>query len=122
MGLNDLHVIGRMTLSEYFLRLEAYQIQKVDVQSNMAMQAWMNQTVQATTGSNKHPRPKYKQFNEFYNSTAMENQVHKSFNPDYVPPVLTKQEKEQSAEDLYIKRYKELQKIRERQKRNKKNK
>lgn len=109
-----------MTLSEYFLRLEAYQIKKVDMQENMAMQAWQNQAVQATTGSSKHPRPKYKNFEDFFNTIAAENKVHRYFNQDYVAPVESEQERQLSEQELIFKRYEKLQKIREKQRKNKK--
>ena len=36
-----------MTLVEYELRMEAYQLKQVDRQNEIAQQAWMNQQVQA---------------------------------------------------------------------------
>lgn len=109
-----------MTLHEYFIRIEAYQIRKVDEQENLALQAWMNQAVQATTGSSKHPRPKYKKFGDFYNLNYMENEVHKSFNPDYIPPVQTKEERERNEQEIIFERYQKLQKFRAAQRKKKK--
>lgn len=105
-----------MTLNEYFLRLEAYQIQRVDNQENLALQAWLNQQVQATKGSSKHPKPKYQKFDDFFNVTALENEVHKSFNGDYVPSVESKEEIQQDEQAKLLDRYEELQKIRKNQK------
>lgn len=48
---------------EYYQK--AYEIKTVEEHRLIAAQAWMNQTVQATT-EGKNPKPKYKHFNDFY--------------------------------------------------------
>ena len=48
---------------EYYQK--AYEIKTVEEHRLIAAQAWMNQTVQATT-EGKKPKPKYKHFNDFY--------------------------------------------------------
>ncbi len=115
-GLTDLVEISKMSLQEYFLRLEAYQIKRIDEQENIALQAWLNQTVQATKGSSKHPKPKYTRFEEFFDSTAYLNNVHKSFDPNYVPLTESRHESEQREQDEILKRFKQREKQKEQQK------
>ena len=58
LGFHNIEDIGAMTLSEYYLRLEAYQLKELNEREKIAIQAWFNQTVQATTGK-KNPKPKF---------------------------------------------------------------
>lgn len=71
LGFVDLHDVERMTLVEYSLRMEAYQLQQLQVRQNIAIQAWFNQTVQATVGK-KNPRPKFKKFDQFFDRMEQE--------------------------------------------------
>lgn len=64
-----------MTLSEYFLRMEASALQRSDQKELIHLQAWANQTVQATSGSPKHPKPKYKGFKDFYDADTNEKKI-----------------------------------------------
>ncbi len=115
-GLTDIVEISKMGIDEYFLRLEAYQIGKIDEQENIALQAWLNQTVQATKGSSTHPKPVYSRFNDFYNSVAYKNDVHRSYDPNYVPVVESEQESQQKEQDEIFKRYREREKQKQEQK------
>ena len=63
-----------MTLVEYELRMEAYQLKQVDRQNEIAQQAWMNQQVQATTGI-KNPKPKFKKFDDFFDKKVIIDKV-----------------------------------------------
>lgn len=105
-----------MSFDEFFLRSEAYQIKTVEEQQNLAMQAWLNQAVQATTGSDKHPKPKYTKFDQFFNTQKYENEIHKNFNPDYVIENETQEEKEQNEQDIIMQRFKKLQAYKEKNK------
>ena len=67
-----------MTLPEYQLRWEAYLLSRVDTQENLALQAWFNQSVQATTGK-KHPKPKYKKFKQFFDRKKAETEIRENF-------------------------------------------
>ena len=58
---------SRTTLVEYEVYNTAYAIKQEDIRFNSAIQAWYNQTVQATKGKGKSTRPAYRSFNEFYN-------------------------------------------------------
>ena len=71
-----------MTLSEYYLRLEAYQLSEIKHENDLALQAWLNQQVQATKGE-KHPKPIYKSFKQFYDREYMEEQLRSMYEPSY---------------------------------------
>lgn len=74
-----------MTLSEYQLRLEAYQVHQVYEQENLAILAWWTQSVRATKGSAKHPKPVFEEFSDFFDIQKQVDQVRSSFEPDYKP-------------------------------------
>lgn len=94
-----------MTLREYYLRLEAYQLRKVDEQESLAMQAWFNQTVQATT-KGKHPKPKFKKFTQFFNRKEAESRIKHNFGDNYV--AISERDKKLSDAQLFEKRVKEF--------------
>lgn len=66
LGFSNIEDVKRMTLREYQLRLEAYQIRRVNEQENLAILAWWIQSVQATKGSPKHPKPVFGEFRDFF--------------------------------------------------------
>lgn len=74
-----------MTLREYQLRLEAYQIHRVNEQENLAILAWWIQSVQATKGSPKHPKPVFGEFRDFFDAQKQIDQVRSNFEADYKP-------------------------------------
>ena len=82
----------------------------VDTREQLAMQAWYNQMVQVTNGSDKHPRPKYSKFSQFYDVQELENKVHKSFNSDYVPASESEEETQRNKQDEIMKRFEQLEK------------
>lgn len=61
----------------------AYLIQQEDRRYNSAIQAWFNQTVQATKGSGKSARSAYRTFDDFYNH---KNEFDKIFSKEEVKP------------------------------------
>ena len=71
-------------MPDYWLGMEAYSIKKTLDREDLALQAWMNQTVQATKGSDKHPQPAFKNFKEFYDVSELEDSIRGEFEPDYV--------------------------------------
>lgn len=79
---------SRTTLEEFEIYNTAYLIQQEDVRYHSAIQAWFNQTVQATKGKGKSARSAYKTFDDFYNH---KNEFDKIFKKDEVGQV--KQEK-----------------------------
>lgn len=58
---------SRTTLEEFEIYNKAYLIQQEDMRYHSAIQAWFNQTVQATKGKGKSARSAYKTFDDFYN-------------------------------------------------------
>lgn len=58
---------SRTTLEEFEIYNTAYLIKQEDMRYHSAIQAWFNQTVQATKGKGKSARSAYKTFDDFYN-------------------------------------------------------
>lgn len=58
---------SRTTLEEFQIYNKAYLIQQEDMRYHSAIQAWFNQTVQATKGKGKSARSAYRTFDDFYN-------------------------------------------------------
>lgn len=100
-----------MTLVEYQLRMEAYQLKKVERQDEIAMQSWMNQVVKATTGK-KHPKPKFKKFEDFFDRQGSINQVREAFEPDYEISQMSPRELKKKQQDLFAKRLIEFNRLR----------
>lgn len=85
LGFSNIEDIKRMTLREYQLRLEAYQIRRVNEQESLATLAWQIQSVQATKGSSKHPKPVFEKFRDFFDTQKYIDQVRSDFEADYKP-------------------------------------
>ena len=99
-----------MTLVEYELRMEAYQLKQVDRQNEIAQQAWMNQQVQATTGS-KTPKPKYQTFDDFFDKKAAIDNVRSNYEPNYEVSQMSKTELKQKRAQVFAKRMAEFQRL-----------
>ena len=84
LGFSSMREIEKMTLNEYLIRMEAFQLQTIKRNEEIAYQAWLNQQVQATTGSPKNPKPKFKEFRKFFDSEKMIDEVRSSFEIDYI--------------------------------------
>ncbi|NUF26332.1 hypothetical protein [Bombilactobacillus mellis] len=95
-----------MTIAEYWLRLEAYQLKQAKTQEQLALQAWLNQAVKATRGNSKHPKPKYKTFKEFYDLEQVNSDIRATFEGGK-----TQKQKKLGRNELIAKRYNEWQKI-----------
>lgn len=74
---------SRTTLEEFEIYNKAYLIQQEDMRYHSAIQAWFNQTVQATKGKGKSARSAYKTFDDFYNH---KEEFDKIFKKDDVKP------------------------------------
>lgn len=74
---------ARTTLVEFEVYNTAYAIKQEDIRFNAAIQAWYNQTVQATKGKGKSVRSAYRTFNEFYDH---EKEFSKIFKPEDTAP------------------------------------
>lgn len=92
-----------MTLSEYQIRMEAYQLSKVEEDFRIAKQAWYNQIVQNVDGNGK---PQFKSFNDFYDLQANIDAVRSTFEADYQAP-----KKKQKKRDILLERIKQFKKL-----------
>lgn len=99
-----------MTFSEYNLRIEAYQLKQIKEQEKLALLAWFNQSVQATTGNAKHPKPKYRKFTDFFDSLEMIDTLRDEFEVDYRPR--TQKVKDKKRRDLINARLAEFEMMR----------
>lgn len=100
-----------MTIAEYWLRLEAYQLKQAKNQEQLALQAWLNQAVKATRGNSKNPKPKYKTFKEFYDLEQINSDIRATFEGG-----TTQKQKKLGRNELIAKRYNEWQKIKNKKK------
>lgn len=116
LGFTSLDEIQKMTIKEYRLRMEAYQIKEVNVYKHLALQAWFNQAVQATSGSKKNPKPKYKRFNQFFDAEEEINRVRDAFENTNT----SSRRSNLTRNQIIAKRYEEYQELK--RKRNAKNK
>nr|DAK34265.1 MAG TPA: hypothetical protein [Caudoviricetes sp.]DAX94814.1 MAG TPA: hypothetical protein [Caudoviricetes sp.] len=78
---------SRTTLEEFEIYNTAYLIKQEDMRYHSAIQAWFNQTVQATKGKGKSARSAYRTFDDFYNH---KNEFDKIFKKDEVKQVNNK--------------------------------
>ena len=78
---------SRTTLEEFEIYNMAYLIQQEDRRYHSAIQAWFNQTVQATKSKGKSARSAYKTFDDFYNHR---DEFDKIFNKEEVKQVNNK--------------------------------
>ena len=66
-----------MLLSEYQLRMKAYQLSRVDREYELHLQAWLNQQAQATKSKGKKAVSVFGTFNDFFNYEERENEIVK---------------------------------------------
>mgnify|MGYP005797397637 FL=1 len=64
------------------MRLEAYQLRRIQFEEDIALQAWLNQQVQATKGK-KNPKHVYTSFPKFYDRPYFEDQLRSAYEPGY---------------------------------------
>lgn len=101
--------IEKMTLNEYLIRMEAFQLQTIKRNEELAYQAWLNQQVQATTGSPKNPKPKFKKFDQFFDTNKMIDEVRSSFEIDYI--TTSNKAKLRTNENVFAQRLKEFKEL-----------
>lgn len=99
-----------MTLVEYQLRMEAYQLKQVAQREDVALQAWFNQSVQATVGK-KNQKPKFKKFEDFYDREKYMADVRSSFENDYEASHLSKNQLAEKRGSIFMKRMHEFEKL-----------
>ena len=78
---------SQTTLEEFEIYNMAYLIQQEDLRYHSAIQAWFNQTVQATKGKGKSAKSAYRTFDDFYNH---KKEFDKIFNKKEVKQVNNK--------------------------------
>lgn len=96
-----------MTLVEYQLRMEAYNLKRVAKQRDIFMQAFANQLIKATKGK-KNPKPVYRNFEQFFDEEKAIDEVRSNFEPDYVSS-----KDELNINDIFAKRVAEFQKLKQ---------
>ena len=101
--------IEKMTFDEYLIRLEAFQLRTIKRNEELAYQAWLNQQVQATTGSSKNPKPKFRKFDQFFDTNKMIDEVRGNFEVDYKST--KKQNTLRTNENLFAERLKEFRQL-----------
>lgn len=95
-----------MTIAEYELRMEAYNLQQVEKQYDAATQAWMNRNAQAF---DEDGNAVFTDFNDFFDRDEAIDKVKSNFESDYQPK--TKVTKKQNRQDILLKRIREYQKL-----------
>ncbi|WP_242458411.1 hypothetical protein [Ligilactobacillus salivarius] len=85
LGIKNRKEFYAMTLSEYNLKSEAYQLQQVKRIEELHLQAFLNQAVQATKGSIKNPTPMFTTFKSFFDTEKVIDDVRSQFERDYKP-------------------------------------
>lgn len=109
LGLVSMREIEKMTFDEYLIRLEAFQLRTIKRNEELAYQAWLNQQVQATTGSSKNPKPKFRKFDQFFDTNKMIDEVRGNFEADY--KATKKQNTLRTNENLFAERLKEFRQL-----------
>ena len=109
LGLVSMQEIEKMTFDEYLIRLEAFQLRTIKRNEELAYQAWLNQQVQATTGSSKNPKPKFRKFDQFFDTNKMIDEVRGNFEADY--KATKKQNTLRTNENLFAERLKEFRQL-----------
>lgn len=109
LGLVSIREIERMTFDEYLIRLEAFQLRTIKRNEELAYQAWLNQQVQATTGSSKNPKPKFRKFEQFFDTNKMIDEVRGNFETNY--KATKKQNTLRTNENLFAERLKEFRQL-----------
>lgn len=71
-----------MTLVEFNIRMEAYQLSQVDELRNMAQQAFFNQAVKATKSGGK--KPMYRKVDDLFNAEEAAHNIRSAYG--YEPP------------------------------------
>lgn len=109
LGLVSMREIEKMTFDEYLIRLEAFQLRTIKRNEELAYQAWLNQQVQATTGSSKNPKPKFRKFDQFFDTNKMIDEVRGNFEANY--KATKKQNTLRTNENLFTERLKEFRQL-----------
>ncbi len=66
LGFKSLYDIEVLSLREYSLRMKSYQLQRIDKENEMHMQAWLNNMAGATKEQGKKQVPVFKSYKDFF--------------------------------------------------------
>lgn len=72
LGLRTLDEVDELTMKEYRLRIEAYQLQKLDAERDRHRSVWLSRMVDATDKKGNYV---FKTFDEFWNEKKMRIQL-----------------------------------------------
>jgi hypothetical protein len=111
LGFSRIEDIEKMGLREYYLRLEAYNLRRVQEQEDIAVQAWWNHLVTQQKGSAKHPKPRFREITELYDEQKMIDKVRSSFESDYQPQSFS--HKSVNRAEIFAKRVEEFRKLKQ---------
>lgn len=106
LGFHSIDDINRMTLVEYQLRMEAWQLQRVAQQRDIFMQAFANQVVKSVKGK-KNPKPVYTRFDQLFDEEKEIDKVRARFEPDYI----TEKDEKPNVQEIFAKRLKEFHEL-----------
>lgn len=95
-----------MTLVEYQLRMEAFQLKEVAKRRNIFLQAFANQIVKATKGK-RNPKPVYQKFEQLFDEQKEIDKVRSGFEPDYI----IEKDNEPNVQEIFAKRIAEFHKL-----------
>ncbi|MED4172559.1 hypothetical protein P4631_08940 [Halalkalibacterium halodurans] len=70
-----------MTPREYTSLMRGYSLKQVDIRYQAHMQAWLNQMVKATKGSEKNPKPAFGEFKDFFDYDKEIKSVERAYQP-----------------------------------------
>ena len=96
-----------MTIAEYELRMEAYNLQQVEKQYDAATLAWMNRNAQAF---DEDGNAVYTEFNDFFNRDAAIDKVRSNFESNY-QPIKHKSKNKQNRQNILLTRIREYQRL-----------
>jgi len=86
--MNDMQMIERLTLCEYWLRMKAYQLKQVDEMYNIRSLAW---SIRAANSVDEDGKYTYQGFNDFFNyEKAQELVLHPVTTESEMDPKLVK--------------------------------
>lgn len=111
LGFHRLIDIERMTLNEYYIRIEAHELQRAEQIQDIALQAWYNQQVKATKGSAKRPKPYFDTFIDLYDFEAKTEAIRAQFEPDYVIQRMSRSELRDKRGEILAKRIQEFKQL-----------
>lgn len=107
-----------MSLHEYLLRAEAYELEREDKMQDIHLQAWANVTVHNKKGEGDNARPMYTKFDDFYDSGKARDNIRSRYETDYVKEY-EPAKNQKTAGDVRVERMIQYEKMKKAQKKSK---